>query len=77
MGYGREGARPYVFRAGGMKGPPYVFMGGPLSKEECRTACAPSLAAARLAWLPLCCLVIKVSERRGREKEEGDGSAIE
>ena len=37
----------------GMKGPPYVFLRGPLPKEEGRTACAPRLAAARLAWLTL------------------------
>ena len=59
-----------------MKGPPYVFLGGPLPKEGVRTACAPSVAAARLAWMTLCCLFIEVSDRRGREKGEGGGSAI-
>jgi len=38
---------------GGNKVPPYVFLGVPLPKEEDRIACAPSLAAARLAWMPL------------------------
>jgi len=51
-----------------MKGPPYVFLGRPLPKEEGRTACAPSVAAAQLAWMSLCSLFIYVSERRGREK---------
>jgi len=59
-----------------MKGPTYAFLGGPLPKEEGCTACAHSLAAARLAWMPLCCLFIKVSERWVREKGEGEGSAI-
>jgi len=75
-GKGREVAPPYVFWDGGMKVPPYLFLGGPHPKEEGRTECARSLAAARLAWMHLCCLFIYVSERRGREKGEGDGSAI-
>jgi len=43
-----------VFWAAAMRGPPYVFLGGPLPKEEGCTACAPSLAAARLACMSLC-----------------------
>jgi len=72
---GRVPRRMYLGR-GVWKCPPYVFLGGPLPKEEGRTACAPSLAPARLAWVSLCCLVIYVIETRGREKGEGDGSAI-
>ena len=52
------------FGRGVWKGPLYVFLGGPLPKEEGRTACAPRLAAARLAWMPVCCLDILVSEGR-------------
>jgi len=58
VGKGREGAPPYVFCDGVMKGPPYVCLEGPLPNEEGRTACAPTVAAARLAWMPLCCLFI-------------------
>ena len=74
----REGRVPrrMYFGRGVWKNPPYVFLGGTLPKEDGRTAGAPSLAAARLVWMPLFFLVILVIERRGREKVEGDGSAI-
>jgi len=63
---GRLPRRMY-FGRGVRNGPPYVFLGGSLPKEEGRTACAPSLAAARLAWIPLfVSLYMRVREGEGR-----------
>jgi len=57
-GIGKGGCPDVCILGGGCKGPPYVFLGGPLPKEEGRNACATSLDVARLAWMPLCCLFI-------------------
>jgi len=57
-GIGKGGCTAVCISGGCCKGPPYVFLEGPLPKEEGRNACAPSLAAARLAWMLLCCLFI-------------------
>jgi len=57
-GIGKGGCPTVCILGGSMKGSPYVFLGGPLPKEEGRTACAHSVAAARLTWMPLFCLFI-------------------
>ena len=60
LGWEREGCEPrrMYFWAGVLKGPLYVFLGGPLLKKRVALRASPCIVARRLAAMLVCWCVI-------------------